>query len=61
MSAHSCWATPAAVPLAAHPSRNLLLREAISEWIFLPIAFRRSSASAGEKPAICFAISMYCS
>ena len=33
----------------------------MSEWIFLPIALRRSSASAGEKPAICFAISMYCS
>jgi hypothetical protein len=61
MSAQSCWATPAGVPLAAQPSRNFVLRDAISEWIFLPIALRRSSASAGEKPAICFAISMYCS
>src|SRR5512146_2219552 len=61
MSFHSCCPTEAAVPLAAHPSRKRSLREAISLWIFLPIALRRSSASAGVKPASCLAISMNCS
>ena len=43
---------------AMQPSMNLSFRDAISAWIFLPIALRRSSASAGVKPAICLAISM---
>ena len=33
----------------------------MSSWIFLPIALRRVSASAGENPASSFAICMYCS
>ena len=61
MSFQSWLATPGVTPFAAQPSRNLSLRDAISLWIFLPIALRRSSASAGEKPASCLAISMYCS
>ena len=35
--------------------------DAISSTLFLPIALRRSSASAGEKPASDFAICMLCS
>ncbi len=61
MSFQSWFATLGVVPVLAQPSRNFSLSEAISEWIFLPIALRRSSASPGEKPAICFAISRYCS
>ena len=61
MSFQSWFATAGVVPVCAQPSRNFSLRDAISSWIFLPIALRRSSASAGVKPAICFAISRYCS
>ena len=61
MSAQSWLATPGVTPFDAQPSRNLLFSEAMREWIFFPIALRRSSASAGVKPAIFFAISMYCS
>ena len=61
MSAQSWLATPGDTSFAAQPSRNFPFSEAISEWIFLPIALRRSSASAGEKPARFLAISMYCS
>ena len=61
MSFQSWFATCGVVPVFAQPSRNFSLREAISVWIFLPIALRRSSASAGVKPAIRFAISRYCS
>ena len=43
------------------PSMNLSFSDAIRAWIFLPIALRRSSASAGEKPAMCLAISIDCS
>ena len=43
------------------PSMNLSFSEAISLWIFLPIALRRSSASAGVKPPSGFAISIDCS
>ena len=57
MSFQSWFATDGVVPDCAQPSRNFSLREAISEWIFLPIALRRSSASAGEKPAMILAIS----
>ena len=61
MSFQSCFATAGVTPFCAQPSRNLSFREAISAWIFLPIALRRSSASAGEKPASSLAICMYCS
>ena len=61
MSFQSWFATDGVVPLCAQPSRNFSFSEAISAWIFLPIALRRSSASAGVNPAICFAISRYCS
>jgi len=61
MSFQSCCATAGVVRVVAQPSRNFSFSDAISEWIFLPIALRRSSASAGVKPAICFAISRYCS
>src|SRR5438874_10980135 len=61
MSDQSWLATAGVVPFDAQPSRNFPLSEAISEWIFLPMAFRRSSASAGEKPATFFAISIDCS
>ena len=61
MSFQSWSATAGVTPLAAQPSRNLSLSDAISAWIFLPIARRSVSASAGEKPASCFAICMYCS
>ena len=40
---------------------NLSFIVAISSRFFLPIALRRSSASAGLKPARSLAISMYCS
>ena len=50
-----------ASPFATAPSMNLSLSDAISAWIFLPIALRRSSASAGVKPPICLAISIDCS
>ena len=43
------------------PSRNLAFIVAIRSRFFLPIALRRSSASAGLKPAICLAISISCS
>ena len=58
MSSHSCFATSFVVPFATQPSMNRSFSEAIREWIFFPIALRRSSASAGEKPAICLAISI---
>ncbi len=61
MSFQSWFATAGVTSCAAQPSRNLSFSDAISEWIFLPIALRRSSASAGEKPASCLAISRYCS
>ena len=58
MSAQSCAGRRGRDPFDAQPSRNLLFSEAMSAWIFFPIALRRSSASAGEKPATFFAISM---
>ena len=61
MSFQSCSETARDVPEAAQPSVNLSSRDAISEWIFLPIALRSVSASPGVKPAICLAICMYCS
>ena len=61
MSSQSCRATCSDVWFATQPLMNLSFSDAISEWIFLPIALRRSSASAGLKPAICFAISIDCS
>ncbi len=61
MSFQSCSATAGVTPFAAQPSRNFPLSEAISSWIFLPIARRSVSASAPVKPAICFAISIDCS
>ena len=61
MSFQSWFATDGVTLFAAQPSRNFPFNEAISSWIFLPIARRSVSASAGEKPAICFAICMYCS
>ena len=61
MSFQSWFATAGVVPVCAAPSRNFSLREAMSEWIFLPIALRSVSASAGVKPAISLAIRMYCS
>ena len=61
MSFHSWSATAGVTPFAAQPSRNFPLSDAISSWIFLPIARRSVSASAGENPASCLAICMYCS
>ena len=61
MSFQSWFATPGVTPFSAQPCRNLSFREAISVWIFLPIARRSVSASAGSNPASCFAICMYCS
>ena len=61
MSFQSWFATAGVVPDLAQPSRNFSLRDAISSWIFFPIALRRSSASAGEKPPNFLAISRYCS
>ena len=61
MSSQSWRATDSEVLFAMQPVMNLSFSDAISEWIFLPIALRRSSASAGLKPPICFAISIDCS
>ena len=61
MSSQSCLATCSEVSFAMQPLMNLSFSDAISLWIFLPIALRRSSASAGLKPPICLAISIDCS
>ena len=47
MSFQSWSATLGVTPFAAQPSRNFPLSDAISSWIFLPIARRSVSASAG--------------
>jgi hypothetical protein len=61
MSFQSWFETCGVTSFCAQPSRNFSFSDAISAWIFLPIALRKSSASAGVKPASDFAISMYCS
>ena len=61
MSFQSCCATAGVTSFSAQPPRNLSFRDAISEWIFLPIALRSVSASAGVNPAMILAICMYCS
>ena len=54
-------ATRRSVPDSARPARNLSSIVAIRSRFFLPTALRRSSASAGLKPAIRLAISINCS
>ena len=61
MSFQSCSPTFGSTWFSRQPAMNLSFSDAMSEWIFFPIALRRSSASAGEKPASRLAISMYCS
>ena len=61
MSFQSWVATESETLFAAQPARNLSFSEAISAWIFFPIARRSVSASAGSKPASSLAIRMYCS
>ena len=61
MSSHRLRATSLEMPFATQPSRNFVSSDAISERIFLPIALRRSSASAGEKPPRSLAICIDCS
>ena len=53
--------TRGAVPAAAAPSRNLGSSWSILARIFLPMALRRSSASAGVKPPMRLEISISCS
>ena len=53
--------TESAVPLAREPATNSGLSFAIASRSFLPIALRRSSAFAPEKPAISLAIRIDCS
>ena len=60
-SVQSAWATLGATPLAWQPARKRSPSESISERIFLPMALRRSSASAGENPARDLAICIACS
>ena len=54
-------AVECATPLASQPARNFSRSEAISACTFLEIALRRSSASAGLKPARSLAICIACS
>ena len=61
MVAHSHSVTSRLVPEAAQPSKNSGLSLAIASRFFLPIALRRSSALAPEKPAIVLAICIACS
>ena len=49
------------VPLARAPAMNSGFSFAIAARFFLPIALRRSSAFAPEKPAISLAIRIACS
>ncbi len=53
--------TASLVPDARQPSRNSGSSCAIAARFFLPIALRRSSARAPEKPAISLEICIACS
>ncbi len=49
MSSRAARATAGVVPFATQPSTNFSFSEAIRAWFFLPIALRRSSASAARE------------